>query len=111
MAVLGLRCCAGFSLIMESGGYSPVSVCRLLTAVASLVAELGLQSMQASVVVVHRLSCSAACGIFPDQGSNPCLLHWQADSLALRHQGDPHLYNNINATYYSKIWISGNLFN
>ena len=20
-----------------------------------------------------------ACGIFPDQGSNPCPLHWQAD--------------------------------
>ena len=111
MAVLGLRCCAGFSLIMESGVYSPVSVCRLLTAVASLVAELGLQSMQASVVVVHRLSCSAACGIFPDQGSNPCLLRWQADSLVLSHQGNPHVYNNINATYYSKVWISGNLFN
>ena len=27
---------------------------------------------QASVVVVHGLSCSVACGIFPDQGSNPC---------------------------------------
>ena len=26
--------------------------------------------------MVHRLSCSAACGIFPDQGSIPCLLHW-----------------------------------
>ena len=89
MAVLGLRCCAGFSLIMESGGYSPVSVCRLLTAVASLVAELGLQSMQASVVVVHRLSCPAACGIFPDQGSNMCLLHWKMDSLPLSHQGSP----------------------
>ena len=24
--------------------------------------------------MVHRLSCSASCGIFPDQGSNPCLL-------------------------------------
>ena len=35
---------------------------------------------QASVVVAHGLSCSAACGIFPDQGSNPCTLHWQADS-------------------------------
>ena len=22
-----------------------------------------------------------ACGIFPDQGSNPCLLHWQADFI------------------------------
>ena len=42
-----------------------------------------------SVVVAHGLSCSAACGIFPDQGSNPCPLHWQADSQPLRHQGSP----------------------
>ena len=28
-----------------------------------------------SVVVAHGPSCSAACGIFPDQGSNPCPLH------------------------------------
>ena len=33
------------------------------------------------------LSCSASCGIFQDQGSNPCLLHGQADSLPLSHQG------------------------
>ena len=25
----------------------------------------------------------------PDQGSNPCRLHWQADSQPLRHQGKP----------------------
>ena len=31
-----------------------------------------------SVVVAHRLSCPVACGIFPDQESNPCLLPWQA---------------------------------
>ena len=42
-----------------------------------------------SVVVAHGLSCSAACGIFPDQGSNPCPLHWQVDSQPLRHQGSP----------------------
>ena len=24
-----------------------------------------------------------------DQGSNPCLLHWQVDSLLLSHQGRP----------------------
>ena len=28
-------------------------------------------------------------GIFPTQGSNPCLLHWQADPLPLSHQGSP----------------------
>ena len=27
-------------------------------------------------------------GIFPTQGSNPCLLHWQ-DSLPLSHEGNP----------------------
>ena len=26
-------------------------------------------------------------GIFPTQGPNPCLLHWQVDSLSLSHQG------------------------
>ena len=37
----------------------------------------------------HRLSCSETCRIFPDQGSNPSLLHCQADSLPLSHQGSP----------------------
>ena len=45
--------------------------------------------MRAPVVVTHGLRCSAACGIFPDQGSNTCPLHWQADSQPLRHQGSP----------------------
>ena len=38
-----------------------------------------------STVVAQRLSCSEACRIFLDQGSNPCLLHWQEDSLPLSH--------------------------
>ena len=42
-----------------------------------------------SAAVAHGPSCSAACGILPDQGSNPCALHWQADSQPLRHQGSP----------------------
>ena len=33
-----------------------------------------------SVAVVQGLSCSTACVIFLDQGSNLCPLHWQADS-------------------------------
>ena len=60
-------------------GLSLVAASGLLIGVASLVAEHGLGA-QASVVVAHRLSCSAACGIFPDQGSNLCALHWQVDS-------------------------------
>ena len=49
----------------------------------------GLQGAQASVVVVHRLNCLTTCGIFPDQGWNPCPLNWQEDSLPLDHQGSP----------------------
>ena len=40
-----------------------------------------------SVVVAHGLRCSMVCRIFLDQGSNPCLLHWQVDSLPVSHQG------------------------
>ena len=42
-----------------------------------------------SGVVARGLSCSAACGIFPDQGFNPCPLRWQVDSLLLEHLGNP----------------------
>ena len=31
-------------------------------------------------------------GLFPDQGLNPCLLHWQVDSLPLSHQRSPWWY-------------------
>ena len=37
----------------------------------------------------HDLSCSKACGIPLNQGSNSFLPHWQADSLPLSHQGRP----------------------
>ena len=52
---------------------------RALGTWASVVVAHGLQSA-GSVVVAPRLRCSVACGIFPDQGSNPCPLHWLADS-------------------------------
>ena len=40
--------------------------------------------------------CMVACNfllqaIFPTQGPNLCLLHWQADSLPLRHVGSPQI--------------------
>ena len=91
MAVLGLCCCVGFSLVAVSS-FSLVLVCGLLTAVLSLAIEHGLWSTWTSVamapglwdtesvVVAQWLSCSTACGIFLDQGSNLCPMHWQADS-------------------------------
>ncbi|XP_059975382.1 UPF0711 protein C18orf21 homolog isoform X1 [Mesoplodon densirostris] len=42
-----------------------------------------------SAATAHGPSRSAACGIFPDRGRNPCRLHRQADSQPLRHQGSP----------------------
>ena len=39
LAVLGLHCCMGFSLVVASGGYSLVAVHGLITAVAFLVVE------------------------------------------------------------------------
>ena len=66
--VLGLHCCMGFPLVLASGGYSLVAVCRVLIMVASLAAEHGLSGALASVVVEHRLSCPMACVFFPDQG-------------------------------------------
>ena len=53
---------------------------RLLIAVASLLTERRLEGTQASGVVAHRLSRLMPCGIFPEQGLNPCLLPWQVDS-------------------------------
>ena len=45
------------ALVAASGGYSLVVVHRRLIAVTSLVAEYRLQGAQASVVVMHGLSC------------------------------------------------------
>ena len=39
LAPLGLCCCAGFSLIADSGGHSLAAVLRRLTPVSSLIAE------------------------------------------------------------------------
>ena len=55
---------------------------------ASVVAVSGLWN-GGSILVAHGLSCSEACGIFPDQGLNLCALHWQAVSLPLSLQGSP----------------------
>ena len=46
-------------------------------------------------------SCPKACGIFPDQGSNSCPSHWQADSLPLSSQGSP-IY-----TFWNVVEIKG----
>ena len=37
--------------------------------------------------ILEWVAISSSKGFFPTQGSNLCLLHWQADSLPLSHQG------------------------
>ena len=79
----------GFSLVGASGGHSS-SRCAGLSLSRPLLLQSTGSRCAGSVVVAHGPSYSAACGIFPDQGSNPCPLHWQADSQPLRHQGSPN---------------------
>ena len=75
-----------------------VGQCRLSGARASVWQHMGSVVVAAglwstgSIVGVRWLSCSTTCGIFPDQGSNPCLLHWQVDSLPLSHQRSPEIH-------------------
>ena len=70
LAVLGLRCWAWtFSSCSATSDWGGFSCC-------------GAQALgcKGSVVAAHGLSCPAACGLFLDQGSNRCPLHWQVDS-------------------------------
>ena len=78
----------GLSLVAASGGRSS-SRCAALSLSRPLLLWSTGSRRAGSVVVAHGPICSAACGIFPDQGSNPSPLHWQADSQPLRHQGSP----------------------
>ena len=76
------------SLVAASGGHSS-SRCAGLSLSRPLLLRSTGSRRAGSVVAAHGPSCSAACGIFPDQGLNPCPLHWQADSQPVRHQGSP----------------------
>ena len=78
----------GLSLVAARGGHSS-SWRTGLSRLRPLLLRSTDSRHAGSVVVAHGPSCSTACGILPDQGSNPCPLHWQADSQPLRHQGSP----------------------
>ena len=81
----------GLSLVVAGGGHSSSQSAGLSLSRPLLLQDTGSRRA-GSVVVAHGPSCSTACGIFPDQGSNPCPLHWQADSQPLRHQGTPGMW-------------------
>ena len=81
----------GFSPVAASGGHASSRCVGLSLSQPLLLRSTGSRRA-GSIIVAHGLSCSAACGIFPDQGSNPCPLHWQADSQPLHHQGSLTMY-------------------
>ena len=62
---------SGFSLVAVSRGYSSLWWSGFSRCGAQALGSTG------SVVWCTGFSCSAAGGIFPDQGLNPCPLHWQ----------------------------------
>ena len=92
----------GLSLVVASGGHSSLRCAGLSLSRPLLLRSTGSRRA-GSVVVAHGPSCSAACGIFPDQGSNPCPLHWQADSQQLHHQGSPGSCT-FNKQYLRFLW-------
>ena len=85
----------GLSLVVASRGHSS-SWCVGLSLSRPLLLRSTGSRRAGSVVVAHGPSSSAACGIFPDQGSNPCPLHWQVDSQPLHHQGSPLILDKVN---------------
>ena len=103
LAVLGLHCCTGFSLVAASRSAlqfwcEGISFRWLLFLQSTGSRARGLQQLQllgsraqAQELGMHELSCSMACGILPGQGPNLCLPQWQVDSLPLSHQGSPLL--------------------
>ena len=99
LAVLGLCCCR-----------QAFSSCGARPSCDGSSARGTVSRCTGSVVVALRLSCSEACGIFLDQGSNLCLLHWQVASYHLSHQGSPNTILNIfNSVQSSRSVLSDSL--
>ena len=94
----------GLSPVAASRGHSS-SRCAGLSLSRPLLLRSTGSRRASSVIVAHGPSCSVACGIFPDQGSNPCPLHWQADSQPLRHQGSPlKIFFNVFSFFWYYFW-------
>ena len=80
LAALSLCCCT--QAVSRCGERMLLSSCRAQASHCGGFSFRGAPPLACagSVAVVPGLRCSTACRIFPDQVSNMCLLHWQADS-------------------------------
>ena len=99
LVVLGLCCCSDFSLGKQ----------ELLSSCDTQASRWGgfLCGAQASVVVVHGLSCPSTRGIFLDQRLNPCVLHWQVDSLPLNHWESPAIGKPPGGNFFFNLYLFG----
>ena len=88
MAVLSLRFCARAFSNCGKRGPLLIAVRGPLTIAASPVAEHRLQTRRLSNCG-SRAQLLRGMWDLPRPGSNPCPLHWQADSQPLHHQGSP----------------------
>ena len=80
----------GLSLVAASGGHSS-SRCAGLSLSGPLLLRSTGSRRAGSVVVAHGPICSAACGIFPDQGSRtrvPCIGRQILNHCATREAQD-----------------------
>ena len=100
----------GLSPVAASGGHSS-SRCAGHSLSQPLLLRSTGSRRAGSVVVAHGPSCSTACGIFPDRGSNPCPPALAGGFLTLRHQGSPwiHFKNGITV-YFLSVSIYNTLF-
>ena len=92
LAVLGHHCCSwAFSRFSEWG---------------ATVAPGSWASHEWELLLLWRsFSCPVACGMVPDQGSNPRLPHWQVDAYPLQHQG-----SSRNSIKKKKSWFTWIIF-
>ena len=89
----------GLSLVVASGGHSS-SRCAGLSPSRPLSLRSTGSRRAGSVIVTHGPSCSAACGIFPDQGSNPCPLALAGRLSTTAPPGKPPQDYILNSLYF-----------
>ena len=112
LAVLGLHChmwafssCSGWEILSGCGAWAShcrgFSRCRArapghtgISSFSTQAQQFQLLGSRAQAQQLRHSSLAALqhVGSSRNQGSNPCILHWQMDSLPLGHQGSPNLF-------------------
>ena len=98
----------------ESPSMFYINCCCLVTKSCPTVCNPMDCTLPGSSMGFSRKNAAVGChfplqGIFPGQGSNPCLLHWQTDSLPLNHWGSPIMllpFFIFIKGWYDSPWIS-----